>query len=437
MINFNESSIARKYNFDIIKQTDKNIINELILLNEETVYKIISLHVTNFSDTDFSININDKLPDNIVTLISANSEIFNSFKLAVTLNDTSVYFNIIRDYNIKSFDRLVFINSLDDSKNDNALKYDILRVELRKRFKAINSNQVIDEIDKEVNEFYLKRESELAKLEGLSKEILVNSQKYLREQEEELRLLKIRTQEKYDSDKKTLEDNYNEKAGKLIEKENALNEKEKHIDDRESKHVRREIRNNMKEEFKSRNTDFHLTEGTNNKRQIIHIFSIILLVLFGSGFITFSVISVLNLLNGKVDDTQTLLSVYLKNVIFAIGFGSTSVFYIRWNNKWFEQHSNEEFKLKKLEIDIDRASWLVEMALEWENERKTEIPELLIDRLSQNLFNDSKEEEVKLHPADQLASSLLGAASGLKMKTPDGSELSYTKRGLNKLNKDK
>lgn len=47
-------------------------------------------------------------------------------------------------------------------------------------------------------------------------------------------------------------------------------------------------------------------------------------------------------------------------MLVAIAFASTSVFYIRWTGRWFERYAEEEFLLKRQEIDIDRASWIVE-----------------------------------------------------------------------------
>jgi hypothetical protein len=46
----------------------------------------------------------------------------------------------------------------------------------------------------------------------------------------------------------------------------------------------------------------------------------------------------------------------LRQLAFALAFTATAVFYLRWNNAWFQQHAQEEFRLKQLELDFDRAS---------------------------------------------------------------------------------
>ena len=96
------------------------------------------------------------------------------------------------------------------------------------------------------------------------------------------------------------------------------------------------------------------------------------------------------------------------------------LFLIKWQNRWFEQHSTAEFHLKKLELDMERASWVVETALEWSSANATAVPmpNELLQSLTKNLFSEAKEDTVQLiHPADQLASALLGSASGIKLKT--------------------
>ena len=84
-----------------------------------------------------------------------------------------------------------------------------------------------------------------------------------------------------------------------------------------------------------------------------------------------------------------------------MGIAATIIFYIRWNDSWFRQHADEEFQLKRFELDIDRASWVVEMALEWKDEKGTEIPEELIERFTENLFKDQNIFESAKHPSEE------------------------------------
>jgi hypothetical protein len=112
-----------------------------------------------------------------------------------------------------------------------------------------------------------------------------------------------------------------------------------------------------------------------------------------------------------------------------IGFAFASVFYIRWNDQWFRQHADEEFRMRQLELDIDRASWITELALELRDE-KGELTAALLDRLSAGLFTSRSSEAVK-HPTQDLLAALLGESSLLRIKSPRiGIEAEVGRRGI-------
>jgi hypothetical protein len=132
-----------------------------------------------------------------------------------------------------------------------------------------------------------------------------------------------------------------------------------------------------------------------------------------------------------VQDSTLMIAAIIKQVAFTIMFVSTAYFFIRWNNQWFQRHANEEFRLKRMELDIDRASWFVEMAFEWKDEKGEEIPVELIERLTHGLFGDDRGDH-PVEPADSLANALIGAAR-FKVKLADGMEVEYDRKGVEKL----
>ncbi|WP_447599975.1 hypothetical protein [Nitrospira sp. Nam80] len=96
-------------------------------------------------------------------------------------------------------------------------------------------------------------------------------------------------------------------------------------------------------------------------------------------------------------------------MLSGIAIAAAIIFYIRWNNEWFSLHSNEEFRLMRLDLDIDRASWVFEMASEWKDDKGSELPADLIDKLSRNLFvQDAGNNRHPKHPSEDLASALWG-----------------------------
>ncbi len=54
-----------------------------------------------------------------------------------------------------------------------------------------------------------------------------------------------------------------------------------------------------------------------------------------------------------------------------------------------------------MELDVDRASWFVEIAFEWKDEKGEAIPLELIERLTQGLFFDGAADH-SVEPADSL-----------------------------------
>jgi hypothetical protein len=184
---------------------------------------------------------------------------------------------------------------------------------------------------------------------------------------------------------------------------------------------------------------FALTKGTQKMRWVIHAFTVLLLLFFGT-----SLALVTAELASAAVSTEVALSTAkyvvlgLRQLAFALAFTATAVFYLRWNNAWFQQHAQEEFRLKQLELDFDRASWVVEMSLEWKDDRQTELPPELLSRLTTGLFLRTEGSDEPLHPADHLASALFGSAAELELTLPNGNgRVRLDRKSLNALKKQK
>ena len=94
------------------------------------------------------------------------------------------------------------------------------------------------------------------------------------------------------------------------------------------------------------------------------------------------------------------------------------------------------FRLKQMEIDIDRASWLVELLFESRRDQGEELPIDLVHQLSKNLFGVAGGEHSEANAADTLATALLSSASGLKFSLPGGlGEIAFDGKGIKKLEK--
>lgn len=299
-----------------------------------------------------------------------------------------------------------------------------------KSLKAYERTESTDKLlGDELAEFYRRREQGLLRLEELTDKIIRQNEEYRQKLDEETSHLRTQTTTELDAEKKRLHKEYEDKNAALQEREKNLEERVKDLDDRDSRHARRQIRKDLKDELAQRGKEFTLTDKTRQKRKPLHAL-FILLIIVACTFLSINAYYV-------IIDTSRLADWYvtIRLSLSVAAVAAAIIYYIRWNDQWFRQHADEEFKLKRLELDVDRASWVVEMAHEWKDEKGTELPESLIERLANNLFEaDSKSETVK-HPNEDLASALIEASSGLTLNIPGLGEAIIKRRGIKKFKK--
>lgn len=293
--------------------------------------------------------------------------------------------------------------------------------------KHLRTYERTENIDKllgdELAEFYRRREQGLLRLEELADKLILRNEEYRKQVDVETAELRKQLQADLEAAKERLQKDYSGKEEHLKEREVQLESRTHDLDDRDSRHARRQIHKDMKEKLLERSKEFSLTEKTSQKRIPIHILFGLLIVAAGFLF-------------GKSLYDQfyppqgvEILYIIMRLATSAAALAAAIIFYIRWNDQWFRQHADEEFRLKRLELDIDRASWVAEMVFEWQVDKGT-IPDELIYRLTRNLFTTEPDRETVKHPSEDLASSLLKASSGLKVTIPGFGEVSLDRRGV-------
>ncbi len=274
--------------------------------------------------------------------------------------------------------------------------------------------------------------STLERLEGLNEELVRGSEEFRRNLESDFHTRSDELENDYRERLETLDVDFEKRKGSLEEQKSKLDSKLKEIDDRQNTHVRREIRKDILNEIRSRAKEFKLTEGTNKLRFPVHV--VCLLLLAGLGVANAFYAKELTALVKAVESTNTALVILsIKQLLLSGAFGATAVFYIRWLNAWSSEHASAEFNLRQFQLDIERASWVVETSLEWKDSKGGAIPSELLDPISRNLFSDQVEKEKDLHPADELASALMGTAAKVRLKTGD-SEVELDGKKLGKAN---
>jgi hypothetical protein len=298
---------------------------------------------------------------------------------------------------------------------------------VRKAFFGLEPTGALDQtLGPELAEFYRRREEALLRLEQMSQEQLRQGVDHRRELDqrldEERRQLAVETE----AARARLEAEYGRKDQDLAGREERLAADLKTLDDRSNTHARRQLRSELKLALAARNTKFtKLSEATARKRWPIHGLFIALTVLAATG-VWASFTATLGA-TGWVPLARLGLSTL--TLVGVVGF------YIRWNDRWGQKHADEEFKLRRLELDVDRASWVVETALEWKEERGSQIPPELLERLARNLFREGEAEEPVRHPAEDAISAILAAATGVRLNVPGVGEVTLDRRGLRRLEK--
>lgn len=306
-----------------------------------------------------------------------------------------------------------------------ALAYATLIKACRDHFPVIDNRALLDYMRDEDKHHYVEREKAITRLEQMQETFFSKFQDFAlaqatanqqRQDEQEAKYAK-RLDELNTQHQATLDD--------LVKREGELEARKKQIDDRDSRHARRQLQTDIQRKLMERSTSFELTEGAQRRRWPVIAGYIALMLFFGAGtwyFLTLDLSSA-NSLQSTV--------VIIRQAVFTIAFGVVGGLFVRWNNNWFQSHADEEFRLKRNDLDILRASWVVEIALEWKEQKGTDIPQFLIERLSRNLFIEDKKDQQPLTPAEVLASAVFGSATTTKVKLGD-TELSFDRKGMNR-----
>lgn len=204
-----------------------------------------------------------------------------------------------------------------------------------------------------------------------------------------------------------------------------LAEREKQLDDRNNTHVRRELRKNLQDNLKSYKEKFELTKGTRDLRRpvwaavmAVEVVCVVLIVI-----VFYSA--------PQGGDIWDRVAFWAKGIGLTFFGAAIAIWFLKWLTQWSARHADAEFQLRQLELDIDRASWVVETAFEWKSSQESSIPEPLLSAISRNLFmtgearNDGGDS-----PADHLASALLGEASKIRLRMGDQAEAEWDRAGI-------
>ena len=298
---------------------------------------------------------------------------------------------------------------------------------IQRRFVPLNRAQAIERaLGPEIAEFYRLREEGLSRLEALTRKLVEETHDYRLRLDTKADERRQTLTTAFDDKSRVLEEQYKERMAALEDRERNLDEQRRELDDRSARHARREKGRALQQRISERSKKFTLTPETERKRWPVHgIFALLLLV--SGGLVARS------LLWPAVSTEGMALWFELARLpLGALGFALTSVFYIRWNDEWFRQHADEEFRLQQLALDVDRAGYATEMLLEWQEEKDGDMPAVMVDRLTSGLFTDQATVARVRHPTEDVTAALLKASSGVRVELPGIGEVNLTGRQVRK-----
>ena len=383
-----ENSIEIINRFEKLILDDKTITNVTFTKNNGTTLQILNTmpddqKLTQFkNEKDFfskhtyieitGVNLSCKIPgynQNISLTYATSHDLWNTITLPIANNHTvplldaiSNNFDLLRKHDITSKSIPEFfqkqISNYQNSNNE--LNACLSRLEI------LTSNQM------EANSEHFN-------------ELQTRFDTRYREKEEKLDTL-------INEKKETLDKNIELEKVELKSREDDLQTKIEAFNIKENKGVRRELLKEMRQAI-DEHKEITLSVATVKKRKSV-MWACLVAMLIGLCLVGLSIFNILTLKS----DYQYILMPFSSGIIL---FSTTFIYFLRWSNSWVNKHTEAEFKNMQFSQDILRASWLAELVFEVGKESETEVPPVLIEQFSKNLFENKIKEE-RHHPLDDL-----------------------------------
>lgn len=332
---------------------------------------------------------------------------------------------------IGSQDELEIQPEDSNGSRNRALSFIKLIADARKEFNPIDSKPYMEVLEEGTRQLYESREQNIQKLERMQEEFFQGMLNFTVNQQTKQQEFQRTLEEEYSARQSRLEESHQERLKELENREAELTRIRSELDERDNRQARRDTYREFKSELTARSLKFELTDGTVNRRRFPFWFTISLMIAQLAGFAYCFYKNVVDA------SSQTNIVSISSQIGFAVAFLGTATFFIRWNNQWFQRHAEEEFKLKRLELDMDRANWLVELAMEWENITKSSFPPELVEKLSRSLFITDETRDIDIHPAETILSSVFGKSGSVNLEFPAKIQMSRSEKTTRKKVTDK
>jgi hypothetical protein len=430
-----------EFTIHIPRTSDRNIyscIKKISAHSHQTPHKV---NINLIGDIIFNdVNFENQIDSELNKILEINSKLINTLTVNIEKFIISFYRGGKTDPKSPVYDQIVINNQNSSISQSHKLFIISTITNDLKAFDPTNEPGSIISKDQQAQvDIHLNAVKQLEDLHSnLSEKIttdLFNESKKLTEQFLEKQNV-LNTQ--IDDERKKIQEEVNEKNQILKDRIVELEKREKEIDLRDNTIVRRELKTSFLDQIQGRISNFKLTSYTRNLRLPIHILcgAIIPLTLYWSSQYMDMIFTILKSSSESVDNKYIVLQLSVKQFALMVLSASTIVFYIKWLNRWFEKHSKTEIHLLQLQLDFERANWVVETMLEWKKELKeSAIPKELTKSITQNLFKTSiDDKDENLHPADQISNAILSSSGKIKLKAGNA-DLELTGKDIEKAQK--
>lgn len=377
-----------------------------------------------------------------------NSSLLKNITVTLIKNDiTFRYVNNIQtnNTNTRATAEFNFQNIGDDRNESWKTKLGSFISTIRKGLGATDGIESLSHILGDDAKAHLAtREQELVRLEGVADTFFERLQEFEAQREKDYLQQQAKLDERLISKSEELETEYQKKAQILsqkrtewethcAQKQTELQEWEARLEALNNTDERRQTRKQIRNELEKRETQFALTQGTQSKRKPVH--TIFLSIILGA-LCAFGIFLWL-LIENPTTDTWTRVVLIARVALAGVVFFTTLIYYLRWNMEWFERHASEEFRNKRQIVDMDRATWLSEFALEWHGVTESEMPSAMFEALSRELYvTDGGSPIRRKNAADVVASALFGSAATVRGKLGNA-EVELDRKSSKKMEKEK
>ena len=254
----------------------------------------------------------------------------------------------------------------------------------------------------------------LARIEAAGAKFFIETTEFAAAAERRVADERERTRQAFDEKQKRADEAMTAREEKLTKERDAL-------DFVEAKSKRKDIYDNIVKKLDDPKdgwlTKFDLTKETKDKRESVHEFAKWAIgITSGAALFQFVVGAI------RVPTETTGVVYVLVRQSLLMGFlAALVIIYIRFLTDWFTKSAAEEFRNKRLLLDIHRANWFAELAFQWKKENNSTLPRPVLERMTRHLFDDPTDQDVGVTLRDALK------ARYMRMKFGENAELELSK----------